>query len=257
MTDFDYTDESFIEEEPEKRSFSIDRLDIFSILLLIAAACLGAYFLLVFVNPYTALNPLHPNTPVPPVILPSPTNTPLELNELWTMTPTIQPTITPTSRSTFTPIPTETPLILYTETFTPEPPAATSTPKMPFDATIQSIDSKIIHPDTNCDWLGVGGTITDANNSHIQGIVVRIGGTLVGKSISRILPSEYMISGITPIYGRSGFEFVIGEVPVPSNDTLWIRLFDQAGLPLSDEIHFSTTADCEKNLVLIRFRKVR
>ena len=252
MTDFDYTDESFIEEEPEKRSFSIDRLDIFSILLLIAAACLGAYFLLVFVNPYTALNPLHPNTPVPPVILPSPTNTPLELNELWTMTPTIQPTITPTSRSTFTPIPTETPLILYTETFTPEPPAATSTPKMPFDATIQSIDSKIIHPDTNCDWLGVGGTVEDINNAPLLGVQIRVQGTLVGKTVDQIV-----ISGLSQAYGRSGFEFVIGEVPVLSNDTLWIRLFDQAGIPLSDEIRFSTSAECDKNLVLIRFKQAR
>ena len=33
----------FDEEEVEKKSVSIDRLDIFSILLLIGAACLGAY----------------------------------------------------------------------------------------------------------------------------------------------------------------------------------------------------------------------
>ena len=67
MAEFDYTDDSFVEEEPEKKNFSIDMLDIFSILLLIGTACLGAYFLLIFINPFTALNPAPPNTPIPPI----------------------------------------------------------------------------------------------------------------------------------------------------------------------------------------------
>jgi len=253
MADFDYTDDSFIEEEPEKKSFSIDMLDIFSILLLIAAACLGAYFLLIFINPYTAMNPLPPNTPVPPVIIPSPTNTPLGLDELWTPTPTIQSTITPTSRATFTPIPSVTPFSLYTETFTPKPPAATATPQMPFEANIQQISSTIIHPDTTCNWLGVGGTVENSDRSPILGVVVRVQGTLVGSTVD-----QTTVAGVSPAYGKSGFEFVLGDVPLPSNgESLYIRLFDQAGIPLSDEIRFSTSAECDKNLILIRFTKVR
>ncbi|MBT3714464.1 MAG: hypothetical protein HOG15_14030 [Anaerolineae bacterium] len=252
MADFDYTDDSFEEVEEEKKSFSIDMLDIFSILLLIAAACLGAYFLLVFVNPYTAMNPLSPNTPVPPVIIPSPTNTPLGLNELWTETPTIQPSITPTSRSTFTPIPSTTPLVLFTETFTPEPPTATATPQMPFEANIQQISSTVMHSDTSCNWLGVGGTVEDADKSPILGVVVRVQGTLVGSTVD-----QTTVAGVSPAYGKSGFEFVLGDAPLPSDNTLYIRLFDQAGLPLSDEVRFSTSGECETNLTLIRFTKVR
>lgn len=252
MEDFDYTDETFIEEEPQKKSFSIDMLDIFSILLLISAACLGAYFLLVFVSPYTVLNPLPPNTPVPPIVIPSATITPQQLGELWTPTPTIQPTITPTSRATFTSIPTSTSFSIYTETFTPEPSTATATPEMPFEATVQLIDSKIIHPDTNCNWLGVGGTVEDMNKSQLWGAQVRVQGTLVGSTVDL-----FTISGTHPVYGQSGFEFVLADAPLPSDNTLFIRLFDQAGLPLSDEIRFSTSAECEKNLVLIRFRQVR
>ncbi|MBT3313469.1 MAG: hypothetical protein HN390_02535 [Anaerolineae bacterium] len=253
MADFDYTDDSFVEEvEEEKKSFSIDMLDIFSILLLIAAACLGAYFLLVFVNPYTAMNPLPPNTPIPPVIIPSPTNTPLGLNTLWTETPTIQPSITPTSRSTFTPIPTNTPLKLFTETFTPEAPTATATPQMPFEANIQQISSTVMHSDTSCNWLGVGGTVEDADKSPILGVVVRVQGTLVGSTVD-----QTTVAGVSPAYGKSGFEFVLGDAPLPSDNTLYIRLFDQAGLPLSDEVRFSTSGECETNLTLIRFTKVR
>ncbi len=251
MAEYDF-DEGFDEPAPEKKGLSIDTLDIFSILLLIIAACLGAYFLLVFVNPFTALNPFPPNTPVPPVVIPTATITPLGLDEAWTATPTIQPTITPTSRATFTPIPTNTVFSLYTETFTPGPPAATATPKMPFEANVQLIDSNIIHPDSNCAWLGVGGTVDDMNKSPMMGVVVRIQGSLAAEPVDIMT-----VSGVSQAYGQSGFEFNLGNLPLPSTDTLWIRLFDTAGLPLSDQIFFSTSGDCDKNLVLIRFRQVR
>jgi hypothetical protein len=253
MADFDYTDDSFVEAEEEKKSFSIDMLDVFSILLLVGAACLGAYFLLIFMNPYTALNPLPPNTPIPPVVIPSATITPIQLEDPWTETPTIQPSITPTSRATFTPIPTNTPLVLFTETFTPEPPTATATPQMPFEATIQKISSTVMHSDTACNWLGVGGTVEDINNSQLWGAQVRLQGTLLGKTVDM-----FAISGVSQAYGRSGFEFFLGEAPIPSDgETLYIRLFDQSGIPLSDEVRFSTSAKCEENLILIRFKQVR
>ena len=252
MADFDYTDDIFTEEESAKKSVSIDTLDIFSILLLLGAACLGAYFLLVFMNPFTALNPMPPNTPIPVAVFPTATITPQQLPTLWTLTPTIQPTITETRRPTFTPIPTNTPLVLFEPTATDVPPSPTPTPGMPFEAEIQNIDSTIIHPDTGCNWLGVGGTVEDMDKSPILGVVLRVQGTLVGSSIDM-----YTVSGVSPSYGKSGFEFILGEAPLPSNETLYIRLFDQAGLPLSDEVRFSTSAECNQNLVLIRFRKVR
>ena len=253
MADFDYTDDSFVEEEEEKNSFSIDTLDVFSILLLVGAACLGAYFLLVFMNPYTALNPLPPNTPIPPVVIPSATITPQQLEAPWTETPTIQPSITPTSRATFTPIPTSTPLVLFTETFTPEPPTATATPQMPFEATVQQISSTVIHADTACNWLGIGGTVEDSDKSPLLGVVVRVQGNLLGKTVD-----QTTVAGVSPAYGKSGFEFILGEAPIPSDgESLYIRLFDQAGLPLSDEIRFSSSASCDENLILIRFTKVR
>ncbi|MBT7782503.1 MAG: hypothetical protein HN741_06260, partial [Anaerolineae bacterium] len=210
------------------------------------------YFLLLFFNPYTSLNPLRPNTPTPPIVLPSATITPLQLSEPWTQTPTIQPTVTETPRPTFTPIPSETPVRLYTVTFTPPPPTATATPQMPFEADIQLISSTIIHSETDCNWLGVGGTVKDINQSPMLGVVVRVQGSLVGENV------DFMtVSGVSQAYGQSGFEFVLGDLPLPSSDSLWIRVFDTAGLPLSDQIFFSTLGDCDKNLVLVHFKQVR
>ncbi len=250
MADYDFEEE--FDETPKKEKKRIDMLDVFSVILLIATICLGAYFFLLFINPYSALNPLRPNTPTPPVLIPTATITPLQLATPWTKTPTIQPTITETPRPTFTAIPTDTPLELYTKTFTPEPPTATATPEMPFEATVQLIDSKIIHPETNCDWLGVGGTVEDIDGSPMQGVVVRVQGSLVGETIDMMT-----VSGVSQAYGPSGFEFVLGTLPLPSEDTLWIRIFDAAGMPLSDQIFFSTSSECDKNLVLVHFKQVR
>ncbi len=255
MADFDYTDDMFSEEEPAKKGFSIDMLDIFSILLLIGAACLGAYFLLVFINPFTALNPVPPNTPIPPVLVPTATITPQQLAELWTPTPTIQPTITQTPRPTFTPFPTNTPLVLFEPTATEEPPTPSPTPGMPFEAeSIKHMDAKIFHPETNCDWMGVGGVILDKNGAHYWGAQVRIQGTLAGKTIDQLAISGM---GNSFGYGVSGFDFQLEQVPIASTDTLFILISDQSGLPLSDQVYFSTLAECDKNLTFITIRQVR
>jgi hypothetical protein len=63
------------------------------------------------------------------------------------------------------------------------------------------------------------------------------------------------VSGIAPAYGKSGYEFFLGTVPIGSRGQLYLQIVDQAGLPLSDNIYIDTYNDCSKNLVLVRFKK--
>jgi hypothetical protein len=157
-----------------------------------------------------------------------------------------------------TPPATNTPANLVPDTATPVPsvtPSITATPRAPFSvSSINAIESVIIpHLQTlTCSWQGVGGTVDDQNSSPIIGIVVRLAGTLDGKSVELTT-----VSGISPEYGKSGFEFVLGETPVDSRDTIYVQLLDQAGLPLSDRIYIDTFNDCDRNLVLVRFKKNR
>ena len=53
------------------------------------------------------------------------------------------------------------------------------------------------------------------------------------------------------------YEFVLGDTPIPSTQLLWVQLFDQAMLPLSEQINFDTFEECDKNLILINFNQVR
>jgi hypothetical protein len=114
------------------------------------------------------------------------------------------------------------------------------------------VESTIIHPDLACNWAGIGGTVVDSNNSPVIGTVVVLRGRLDGSTIE-----QQTVSGINKEYGPSGFEFVLGNAPVESNDTLIVQLVDQQNIPLSDPVTVDTSSDCTKNLVIVRFKRNR
>jgi len=230
-----------------RRGSGLQVLDLLSILVLIAAVCLVGFFALILINPDSRLNPLPPGGFGPKV--PTVTITPLQLEPTWTASPTLELTPTNTPRPTFTPFATNTPFSLIPPTKTRRPPTPTRTPKAPFSVTTSQVESTLIHPDLACNWAGIGGTVVDANNSPIIGQVVVLRGTLDSKGIE-----QQTVSGINKEYGQSGFEFVIGNVPIAST-TLIVQLVDLNNIPLSDPIAITTSSDCTKNLVLVRFKK--
>lgn len=250
MSEFD-----FDEPEPRSSGFSMPALglwDILTILVLLLTLCLGAYFMAIFANPSSSMNLLQP------VWTSTPTPTPRQLEPTWTPTATIDVPPTATLLPSITPPATLTPANFIPPTVTPEStvtPTITRTPTAPFSvSSINSIESVIIPHllDAGCNWQGVGGTVDDQNSSPIIGIVVRLAGSYDGKAVELTT-----ISGISPEYGKSGFEFVLGDTPMDSNDRLYVQLLDQAGLPLSEEIYIDTSSDCKENLVLVRFKKNR
>jgi len=222
--------------------------DMLSILVLILTACIGVYFVYIFITPNSPFNFLPPGGFGPKT--PTVTVTPLGLQATWTASPTLELTPSDTPRPTFTPFFTSTPFSLVPPTKTAKP---TSTPKAPFSANAPTqVESTLIHPDLTCNWAGIGGTVVDANNGPVIGTVVVLRGTLNGDKIE-----QQTVSGINKEYGTSGFEFVIGNAPVASDKTLSIQLVDQQNIPLSDPVQIITSTDCSKNLVLVRFKRNR
>jgi hypothetical protein len=246
---------NFDEPEPSSSGFSLPALglwDILTILVLLITLCLGVYFVMIFADPGSSMNVLQP------VWTSTPTATPRQLEPTWTPTATVEISPTATLLPSITPPATLTPANFIPATETPEltaTPTATPTPKALFSASsVNSIESIIIPHllEAGCNWQGVGGTVDDQNSSPIIGIVVRLAGTYDGKSVELTT-----ISGISPEYGKSGYEFVLGDTPMDSRDRLYVQLLDQAGLPLSEEIYIDTSSECKENLVLVRFKKNR
>lgn len=224
--------------------------DILSILILVLTVCLVGYFALIFINPASQLNFLPPGAGPFGNHIPTFTVTPLQLQSTWTPSPTLAVTPSDTPRPTITPLPTNTPFSLVPPTKTPKP---SPTPKAPFSApSVTQVESTVIHPDLACNWAGIGGTVVDANNSPVIGTVVVLRGTLNGSTIE-----QQTVSGINKEYGPSGFEFVLGSAPVASNKTLYVQLVDQQNIPLSDPVQITTSTECNKNLVMVRFKKNR
>src|ERR1051325_9541617 len=221
--------------------------DILSIVILLLTICIVGYFVMIFLNPESSLNILPPSGIGPNI--PTTTATPIQLEATWTASPTLELTPSNTPRPTFTPFFTDTPFSLVPPTKTPKP---TSTPKAPFSATTQQVESTVIHPDLACNWAGIGGTVVDSNGSHIVGTVVVLRGTLSGSTIE-----QQTVTGINKEYGQSGFEFVLGNTPIATNKTLYVQLVDLQNIPLSDPVYITTSSDCSKSLVLVRFKKNR
>lgn len=247
MSKYDYPDPNA--STPKKTPSGAPRLelwDLLSILILLVTLCMGVYFLMIFIDPMSNMNPLKPLDPdLPPTF----TITPRPLDPTWTPSATIVPTITDTPRWTATPFSSPTLVSLITPSDTP---TASATPKAPFSSTVTYVNSTVFYPDQACNWLGVAGTVVDTKNSDITGLRLRLVGTLNGKRVEMVT-----VSGIHRQYGVSGFEFFIGTVPISSNDTLYVQLLDQADIPLSSNVYIDTFNDCSKNLVLIRFKMNR
>jgi hypothetical protein len=235
------------------RGALLEMWDMLSILVLIVTICLAGYFLLIFINPASRLNIMPPGGGLFGPRTPTNTPTPFQLQPTWTASPTLELTPSNTPRPTFTPFFTNTPFSLVPPTRTPRPPTITPTPRAPFSAIqISNIESTVIHPELGCNWAGVGGTVVDTNNSHVIGTVVVLRGTLNGSTVDLTT-----VTGINKEYGPSGYEFVLGNAPVASNKTLYVQLVDLSGIPLSDRVEITTSTDCTKNLVIVRFKKNR
>lgn len=247
------SDEFNFDGKPSRQSSSrsgpgMDMWDMLSILVLIITGLIVLYFMVVFLFPTSNLNILPPGGRIPS----TPTNTPepIQLDATWTPSPTLELTPSNTPPPTWTAIPSNTPFSLVPPTKTPKP---TNTPKAPFGAlSISNVDSTLIHPELGCNWAGIGGTVVDLNNSHVIGMVVVLRGTLDGKPIE-----QQTVTGINKEYGQSGYEFVLGSAPIASSKTLYVQLVDLQNIPLSEKVFVTTSTDCGKNLVLVRFKKNR
>jgi len=229
--------------------------NILTILVLLGALIVGMVLLVIFLKPQVGFNPFPPATEVLIPTISVPTATPtsrIVLPATWTPEPTLEPSATPTLRPTTTPLPTNTQAVLATDT-----PAAGSGSSNPFSFVVQKGSPKAIqniyHEDLGCDWMGVGGQVTSLNGSPVIGIFVRMGGTLEGKIFETLLS----MTGTAVEYGQGGYEFKVADKPIASNNTLWVQLYDQSDLPLSDKIYLVTSDECAEALTLLNFVQVK
>lgn len=246
MDPFDYTD---VKVRPPIDVLSVF-LNLLTLLVLMMTCCVGLVILVVYTNPYIAINPFPPPTLPALAALPTPTPTPLiSLPPTWTPTPLSDLA----SMSTPMPAPTEASAEITTapEVYTETTPEAIVT--MPF--VLQAGDpvaiANVSHPELGCGWMGVAGQVTGLDNAPLPGLMVQLGGVLEGRSM---LPVT--LTGTATQYGEGGYEFTLSDGPVASENSLWVQLLEQDGRPLSEKVFFDTYAECDKALILVNFVQI-
>jgi hypothetical protein len=243
--------------ELENRRSSPRRLltafwNLLTVLVLVMTCCVGLVTVVIYLDPYSSLNLFPPPTPIQAVQVPTLTPTPLQiLPPTWTPSPTItpRPTLTPTFTPTSTP--TEAPTATEVPTPTPLPPEMVQYALSP--GSPKAMASTAFYPDLGCKWAGVAGQIFDVNGEPVPpaSVLVVVGGTLNGEAVELL-----SLSGAAPQYGLSGYEVVLGDVPIASQGSLYIQLFDPQGQPITNRINFDTFGACEQNLILINFNAI-
>jgi hypothetical protein len=133
---------------------------------------------------------------------------------------------------------------------------ATSTPELfPFvlDGEPEPISSDYIRPQLGCDYLLIAGQVWDLQGDPVlDSAQVHLYGELAGYVLD-----EYSLPGSAIVYGQSGYEFILKDLVVDSYNTLVVQLEDLDGVPLSSPYFIQTYQDCQQNLILVNFKKVR
>ena len=244
----------------------------------------AAAYLLIFTNPTASYNPFPPPGLPAALVIPTATTAPPTATlpvsspivealptEMATALPESSPTtqLSPTLAGTETPIPTftntpQTDIILITplpEGSNPGTIFFTPTPTLRvnylYPYVLQSepyaVAASTFNPEMGCGWMGAAGQVFDLQNRPTSGVNIQLGGLLANRPFTMITT----LTGTAPQYGLGGYEFKISDKPIESYGTLWVRLVDQTGTPISARTHFDTPGTCTLNLILINFQKKR
>ena len=249
----EYSDPNAFEYEIKKSDKKTLIWNILSIFGILAIGVLVSAFGYIYTNPNSGLNPFPPPTMPVSMLLPSATPTPFKLPATWTPAATVTPEIVQASPTPTLKLVLATPEINsdLLNSPTPTDPAGFSYPFV-LQSEPAAIEASVLHPDLGCDWMGVGGQVLGMQGQPIPGITVQLGGSLDGKVIN--------LTGLTGTvlqYGDAGYEFKIADLPQETKGVFWLRLVDQANLPLSARVYFDTYGECGKNLVVVNFKQVR
>jgi len=203
-------------------------------------------------DPYGRLNPFPPPTPVAavtwPTVVPNaatvtpmvePSAAPSSPTPALTETPTSTATVTAEATVSLTATPTLSPTLLPTVTPSPSPTRSALT----YTASI----TYQVHPVQVCDWMGVGGTVTDLQGKAALGSYVHVWGLDNVDQVVAVGGSAY--------YGPSGWELRLARAQLVGNWTVQLVASPDTKLPLSTAYTISMPGDCKRNLALVRFQQ--
>ncbi len=186
------------------------------------------YYTAIALNPYMALNPFPPFTPVPLII----TTTPLPPTATRIPSPTITLTTPPTL--TFTPLAAE--ALPTRPTFTPAP--------FPFTIANTGVIYERNLTAEGCDWVSIAGSVRGLNGEILNGY----GAQIVGEGVDETVYT----GGADSLFFEPGeFELRLGDTPGVEPYT--VTLVSPDGEVLSESYTVVTSDQCSQNVAVVNF----
>jgi hypothetical protein len=105
-------------------------------------------------------------------------------------------------------------------------------------------------PASGCNWLGVAGQVFDRSGNPIQGLVIKIEGVLGGNEILL-----YGVTGGVLSIGPGGFLLKLANLPLASENSIYLQVLSISGDELTPRIQVQTYADCQRNLILLNVKE--
>ena len=222
-----------------QRRFSF--LDVLTTALLYATMMIGGIYMFIFLEPQTVINPFPPPTmPVRAVLA---TNTPTPAPATPTPLPTTVSVVVATEPSVL-----PTAIVVAPEsTAIPVAEPTVAPPVFAYKLQEGSIGytTQFAYPDLDCAWMGIAGTVFDAEGDGAEDMIVHVDGP-DGFAIDAI-------AGTRPEFGPAGYEVTLASAPINSDQMYVVQLLDVFGEPVSERYAVTTFDDCDRNLILVNF----
>lgn len=222
-----------------QRRFSF--LDVLTSALLYATMMIGGIYMFIFLEPQSFINPFPPptmpvrvvlatNTPTPAPATPTPLSTPVQVAVATEIS------VSPTA-IVVAPEPTAIPVS--------EPTAAPTGFAYRLQEGSIGYTTQFAYPDLDCEWMGIAGTVFDADGNSAEDMIVHVDGP-DGFAIDAI-------AGTRPEFGPAGYEVTLANAPTDSDQMYVVQLLDVFGEPASERYAVTTFDDCDRNLILVNF----
>ena len=222
---------------------------IFIVLTFAVLAC----YALIFLNPQLPFNPF------PPLVVHLPTATAVAKG---VATPTVQPTFTvpQTFPPTWTPTPTPTITPTYTPrpTWTPEPPTPTARPLPAFSLVANPIfTQQTLYSGVGDWWSGLAGEVFDRQGQPVVDVRIHVWDDDGHNWYPVPGDASKYAEEFGTIYGGKGTYAWWEQVLTASchqSVTVHVQV-ERNNKPVTSVVTVKTTGNCNKNLIIINFRK--
>jgi hypothetical protein len=100
----------------------------------------------------------------------------------------------------------------------------------------------------SCEGLSIAGQVFNVENNPVIGLNILVEGKLKNQFLTMNAKT-----GDAPQYGPGGYEIVLANKPIKSDEAIMIQVYSPSGETLSPKVEFWTYDGCEKNLIVMNF----